>query len=221
MNNKFFNNKIAFTLAEILITLLIIGVISAIVLPTLINDTQDQQYKTAWRSAFATVSQAMSKALQDNAGSIKGLCASDSTSDCLKNTFLPYLSYVKNCTTSISLGNCWTSNAKWMDMSDVTTISGSSVILNNGTSLIFWLNTTNCNSNFGNYLVRCGGAGIDINGLNAPNVVGKDIYFIHILENSIRPYGLNTGIYKDVYVNSCVPSGAEAGKGCAAKYLYN
>ena len=39
--------KNAFTLAEVLITLGIIGIVAAITIPTLINNVQDAQYKTA------------------------------------------------------------------------------------------------------------------------------------------------------------------------------
>jgi len=45
-----------FTLAEVLITLLIIGVVSSIVIPGLISDMQDQQYKVAYKKAFAEAS---------------------------------------------------------------------------------------------------------------------------------------------------------------------
>ena len=39
--------KLGFTLAEVLITLVIIGVIAAMTVPTLMNNTQGQENKTA------------------------------------------------------------------------------------------------------------------------------------------------------------------------------
>ena len=56
-----------FTLAEVLITLGIIGVVAAMTMPTLINSTQGAQYKTAYKKALSVLSQAivMNIALED------------------------------------------------------------------------------------------------------------------------------------------------------------
>ena len=57
----------AFTLAEVLITLGIIGVVAAMTMPSLLNATQNKQYVTAYKRALATMSQAgaMNYALED------------------------------------------------------------------------------------------------------------------------------------------------------------
>lgn len=49
-----------FTLAEVLITLGIIGVVAAMTMPTLINSTNGAQYKTAFKKALSVMSQAVS-----------------------------------------------------------------------------------------------------------------------------------------------------------------
>ena len=46
-----------FTLAEVLITLGIIGVVAAMTMPTLINSTQGAQYKAAFKKALSAISQ--------------------------------------------------------------------------------------------------------------------------------------------------------------------
>ena len=64
MTWKFYNNsvnKLGFTLAEVLITLVIIGVIAAMTIPTLINKMQDQEMKSQFAKAYSTVSQAIYK----------------------------------------------------------------------------------------------------------------------------------------------------------------
>lgn len=50
--------KKAFTLAEVLITLGIIGVVAALTMPTLINKTQGAQYKAAFKKSLSALSQA-------------------------------------------------------------------------------------------------------------------------------------------------------------------
>ena len=49
----------AFTLAEVLITLGIIGVVAAMTMPTLINQTNGAQYKAAYKKALSAISQAI------------------------------------------------------------------------------------------------------------------------------------------------------------------
>ena len=49
----------AFTLAEVLITLGIIGVVAAMTMPTLMNQTNGAQYKTAYKKALSALSQAV------------------------------------------------------------------------------------------------------------------------------------------------------------------
>lgn len=49
----------AFTLAEVLITLGIIGVVAAMTMPTLINQTNGAQYKAAFKKSLSAISQAV------------------------------------------------------------------------------------------------------------------------------------------------------------------
>ena len=52
-------HKYGFTLAEVLITLGIIGVVAAMTMPTLINRTQNKQLETAFKKAYSVQSQAL------------------------------------------------------------------------------------------------------------------------------------------------------------------
>ncbi len=81
MDNR---GKLAFTLAEVLITLGIIGVVAAITIPVLIAKTHSKQYTTSFKKAISTLSNAarMSEAQfgYDFAG-IDELCGANSGSD--------------------------------------------------------------------------------------------------------------------------------------------
>jgi len=50
-------NKNAFTLAEVLVTLAIIGVVAALTIPSLVTRVQDIQYKTAWKKNYSLLNQ--------------------------------------------------------------------------------------------------------------------------------------------------------------------
>lgn len=209
MNKKYFKYK-AFTLAEVLITLLIIGVIASLIIPSLIQDTQDAELKTAWKKSYSIISQATNRILSDNAGS---LIFSDSTE--LKSNYLQYLSYTMSCTGTNWGGNCWHKpgsmkyyNGAYLTSTDMTGAfgSGPALILNDGTLIIF--NRWDCSaSNF------CGHIEVDVNGFKTPNTTGKDIFRIWILKNQIQPDGSPTSPYP----GTC-PS--NSGWSCSVKYLY-
>ncbi len=55
MKGKKNMKKQGFTLAEVLITLVIIGVIAAMAIPTVMNNTNAQEYKTAFKKAIETM----------------------------------------------------------------------------------------------------------------------------------------------------------------------
>lgn len=102
-----------FTLSEVLITLGIIGVLAALTIPSLMNNVQDTQYKSAYKKAYSTVSQAFTKATADgDIGPMTGTCSSQGTEAnfvALKNQF----KVVKSCTNS-QTGGCWnTTGEPW------------------------------------------------------------------------------------------------------------
>ena len=58
--------KSAFTLAEVLITLGIIGVVAALTIPSLISNYQDKQFKTAYKKAYSDISQVVQEGIIEN-----------------------------------------------------------------------------------------------------------------------------------------------------------
>lgn len=64
--------KKGFTLAEVLITLGIIGVVAAMTIPTLMNNIADAQLKTSFKKAYSIASQAWQQAVTDNQGVFTG-----------------------------------------------------------------------------------------------------------------------------------------------------
>ena len=61
----FCGEKHSFTLAEVLITLTIIGVIAAITIPNLMKNYQTHIFKTAYKQAYSDINQAFAQAFKD------------------------------------------------------------------------------------------------------------------------------------------------------------
>lgn len=196
--------KHGFTLAEILITLTIIGIVAGLTIPSLINNIGDQQNKIAWKKAYADASLATMRMLADNGGTMLNICTPvDDT--CFRDKLLPYLNYVKKCDAGQTFNNCWF-------VSDPVAAAG--MTLNNGTSLIVRHERSTCNYTAIN---RCAWFMIDVNGSKGPNAMGKDAFGGVFLSDRVAPFG---GVQGDGYdpSTSCV-NGAN-NYGCSALYLY-
>ena len=166
----------AFTLAEVLITLGIIGVVAAMTMPTLMNSTNGAQYKTAYKKALSVISQAivMNVALDDydlSQASETGTGTADqSIYTMLKNR----MNVIKTGTgseynlISTSLGSGHTNGA-------ATTFgnSGSNYILyfNDGIAFSFPKTAKDCRDATTTITAnKCYGI-IDVNGAKSPNKV--------------------------------------------------
>ena len=108
----------AFTLAEVLLTLGIIGVVAAMTLPNLIHDYQQNVLKTSFKKAYSVASQAWAQAVAENPGSFTGksgwTCtwASGETADYNPNdgrtdAFKSKMTVVKSC---VAQAGCWPDN---------------------------------------------------------------------------------------------------------------
>lgn len=169
--------KAAFTLAEVLIVLGIIGVVAEMTIPTVMNNVQDQATKSAWKKAYSVFSQAY---LLMQADSIIDWGASDMA---MRDVFTPYFKTSKICDNA---GNdCWHTSGliKTLPMSDGTQYAMSDhsarpgIVTLDGMFIIFHADST-----------TQGWVMVDVNGAKKPNVVGKDIFGLRIGPDKTAPF---------------------------------
>lgn len=199
------NSINAFTLAEVLITLGIIGIVAAMTIPTLMKNTQDAELKSAFKRTFTEFSQVATHLYNDNGSTFIGLFQTGS-SDNVINTVTPYFKTSKICYTG-DLLNCWSAGGTWKYYDGTTAYAAGTnagqfyttnggFILNDGTLVYATANSAaTCNNAWLNYhLTGCGGANnandstynssictgflVDVNGTKNPNTVGRDIFAI-------------------------------------------
>lgn len=165
--------KLAFTLAEVLVTLAIIGIIAAMTIPIIITKYEKQQTVTGLQKADSVLSSAFARSVNDNGPSTFWLDPTVTldipNSATWWNTYLiPYLNVQKSCNTVISgtnSTNCW-AESTWLDNQSLAVSDGwITLILNDGMTMLLRLVSTGYGQLF-----------VDINGLKKPNVVGKDIF---------------------------------------------
>ena len=166
--------RFGFTLAEVLITLGIIGVVAAMTMPTLMNSTNGAQYKTAYKKALSVLSQAvvLNVALDDydlSQATETSTKATDGSSASLYNLFNNRMNVVKTAT-----GTGWSASGKAGKTSLTAFGATNNYILffNDGITFTFPKNAGNCQDYNAAAGVttdkRCYGM-IDVNGEKNPN----------------------------------------------------
>lgn len=195
------HSKMAFTLAEILITLGIIGIIASMTIPALVLNTQKQEYMIQLKKDYSIFSQALLK-LETEMGCTgdllcAGYFATGTTSQTIGDAMVPYYNVIQNC--QMDTQGCMTDsrslyyNGAGTRSSTLNTNSAAYKFITADGSSIYIADTANdCSSNFGpNSMGQvCGYVIFDINGLKGPNNFGRDIFQFYITSNSmLYPYG--------------------------------
>lgn len=162
--------RFGFTLAEVLITLGIIGIVAAMTIPTLMNKSQDNQFKVAYKKAYSSASQAW---LQAHGNGDLTLCPSWTDGACNKLNFTAFknqMKVIKECNNS-DTANCWDMTGEKTWGNNYPTADASAFIDANG---VAWSQITNTATTGPDTL-------IDTNGPKGPNKYGKDRAVINLL----------------------------------------
>lgn len=233
----FLKFNLGFSLAEVLITLCIIGTVAVITTPILQKNIQDYQLKQAWKKEFSTISLAFESLLQDNNGNISGVysfpnnfildlgkklkytkyCPAGSGSACLPNGYKNMASGSSADPRGCGLPSQFVSSN---DYPSVIILSDGNFIINN-----FWykncdysnalVNNNNACSEWASFLV-------DVNGAKEPNTLGKDLFAIQVYGDRLIPSGAKvqgyTGSNYCASDYTCKSDGS--GVGCSYEYLY-
>lgn len=205
------SHKVAFTLAEVLITIGIIGVVAALTIPTLIQKHQEQVIVNKVLKAYSIISQAYLRAVEENgdvtnwiterSGTVTdetGTHYSDATYDNMNTFYNIMKQYLK--TVSVTEASPSNNNEIYGLSGTPNTASiktAGALNLADGTSVTGGYIVTNCGSN-----EYCGDFAIDINGLsNKPNTIGKDIFYFVLGKSQIIPMGASSNTNISSYCN--------------------
>lgn len=206
---KKFEKFKAFTLAEILVTLMIIGIIAALTIPSLIQNTKKNEYVAGLKKASSSLNQAVSK-LEIEIGPV------GKTPDWKDPaTFWPLFTKEFNTTKICDNGQigCFNSDTRYLNGTSNPLTRGYSMITADGMSYDF--NPTLCQVDKGiSAEDMANGLGrfiVDVNGNKPPNKYGEDLFFFCLVKNKgIVPAGTDN-------TANCLRTGH--GVDCAARVL--
>lgn len=201
----------AFTLAEVLITLAIIGVVAALTIPGLITAYKRHRIATQVEKAFSTINQAIRLSETEN-GEMETWDKSLSSVEFIDKYFRPYIKIMQICK---GVGSCGYKTYPWRYLNGNRGAYDSP--FNEGRvpfiSMDGILYTFAFRSAY-SYMDNDKTIIIDINGSDMPNRFGHDVFFFYRIEeaDSIIPYGADKGT---AAINRSCSSGGD-GMYCAA-----
>ncbi len=247
--NKFFSLKYpSFTLSEVLITLVVIGIIAAITVPVLINNYRKQQYVTQLKKNYSIVSDAFRLAMVKDG-------VTDFTDTELYSVIGTYSSKGDNDYNKFKSGiNQYFNTVEVYAPGDIADEFDDSLICG-GKKNYQYLKTSHCNNNLapvsGGYpavvladgsiiypiismlqtftkysdytkVDKCGYVEIDVNGVKGPNVYGRDVFtFVITTSGVIFPRGMFLNDTWRQGITSCRPERYDYidGQSCTARIM--
>ena len=207
--------KCAFTLAEVLITLGIIGVVAAITIPSLMAATQEASLVPKVKKTYSTLAQALKLASNDydTPGDFSLIFEEGKSASQITKELATYINGARYCDAGSSAKGCSDLNykikyASLIKNGDSNTAAQSSRIINSprivlmdGTVIAITSQGRGCGDyeasgailnngvNTGNmwHQIRsnCGEIFFDVNGPKRPNQFGVDAYGINVYQNSL------------------------------------
>lgn len=190
-------NLKAFTLAEVLITLGIIGIVASLTIPSLINKSETAQYRAGLKKAYSIISQAHAQLINDGDMPYKSISE-------YADAFKTYLKVRSSCT---SPGySCWHDDNSWYTLSNTPISSalfahiGYVYNLTDGSMIMVAYQSYGTSGGQKPSLIS-GGIGsfgdiyVDVNGDKKPNRMGYDIYVFQYFGDKILPGGSDGAFY--------------------------
>lgn len=210
-----------FTLAEVLITLGIIGIVAAMTLPALLQKHEKRQTVIQLKKAYASLSNALISSKYDNGETREWKDTVTASSyeenrEWFNKYWRPYLKIVRECETMIKCGYKHNNFATLQNRTEYSkygqTPNLPGYILGDGIYIFIRPWGYNDVRNF--YLIT-----IDINGPKNPNIIGRDVfqYMIDVQK------GILSGNVNNYNTSNCTKAKihdvSEAYRVCAAKIM--
>lgn len=189
----------AFTLAEVLITLGIIGVVAAITIPVVAAKVDHTQKISLLKKAHSAINQAV-KLASDDYGDFESWDTSLSTMDYLSRYIAPYMKITLYCTTYKKCN--YTSSTPWSRYNKANDYTGFNVFsripffsvdgILYSISLSGGSTSADPNVQYDSNYIGKNSIFIDVNGSSPPNRFGNDVFLlVRNSDGSVMPLGYN------------------------------
>ena len=202
---KIMTKRFGFTLAEVLITLGIIGVVAAMTMPTLMNQTNGAQYKAAYKKALSAIAQGVTLNVALDGGSFADTTTASAgdvkTAGSVAKLLNDRMNIVKSVGANPGAGYTLPSVSFECDSDKFTTSACAAgtvtpdtyLFFNDGSMFAIEAASTACTAGVDGGTAKVCHGFIDVNGAKGPNKVvtdashPTDIYPVEFYDQTILP----------------------------------
>jgi len=217
-----------FTLAEVLITLGVIGVVSALTIPTIISNIQDKQHRAKWKKEFSVIQNAYRLVLDEGIDVTKDRPYGNWFTDEFINSIRDKLNVIDSCNDGIHECDYYNYPSDWQQKRCKYKWSGVANVYSRYKALGSTINTGTYSShgvsayNFGSpalllndgAVIYFGGTHggpwivVDVNNFTqGPNEFGRDVFVIRAVTSNnrtdLKPMGAEGTFNKDANGDTC------------------
>ena len=210
-------NKKAFTLAEVLVTLTIIGVVAAVTVPTLSHNTTKHATINTLKTTYSILSQAIHRAQADYGDASEWITENERWTEKgaieVAEKLKPYLKIAKDCGPYDEKRECFTYEySKYRNGQNLYYVIPTDkryykLVLNNGTLIRIKASAVSEYALGTSFIIF-----VDVNGNKKPNKNGEDIFLFSFTNNKFVPLGAPEGAHP--YDKECI-NPSSTGNGCA------
>ena len=208
----------AFTLAEVLITLGVIGVVAAMTMPNLIANYKEKAQITSFKKVYSEISQVNQMLNTEYGGTWTNEC-NNYDDKCFRDLFSSKIKVIKSCDKPIEEGcqekSLYLNGDELFNTINVNNDKYPSIVTSSGYSVKFRFHLSGCDTTKYLYVSSCGWFQIDTNALKGPNIVGKDIFLLFIQKDG-RIVGRQVVSTPAELEDDCLKG---SGDSCASLYL--
>lgn len=210
-------NKSAFTLAEVLITLGIIGVVSALTIPTLVQNYQKKTFVTQLHKVYNELSNAAIRAANDSNATSLNETIYINPDNGAKLFLEKYFKVIKSCDKSLT--PCFASGYQKMDGTDFPLMTPKYVAtINSGTAISFfesYFTYSDEGQYHGYWQIQ-----VDTNGAQGPNILGRDLFYLELYsDGKVAERYSSEGLYQERFCSEDNESSNEYGLGCLSQII--
>lgn len=214
--------KIAFTLAEVLIVIGLIGIVAEMTIPTLIVNVNEEVTVVSLKKVYSVLTSAYELAEQENG-------TPDTWTQNPMIVLKPYLKVIRDC--SNTSPGCFAPEVVFKLLTGQNDpykdgtydISGQPALtLADGTNLMYEIDNASCANQIGNspaLQAECGQIYVDVNGDKGPNEWGRDAFIVYLTKFGIIPFG-TADETSHTFANMCQDTSKE-GYSCSGWIIYN